>query len=159
MSFSLPIWMHCLLIIQHQSKKKIDLEYWFCVKDGCVTYELYRKVLRKINGKTVTMLRDNMGQEMPIKYFKKSLTDREKKTMVKLYKELYIEDAKFRAFKDGNIKEADPEVKRLKTISVEEYYKEILEDTHNTYSYLFEYPQTIEDTEFLLKSEQEQFPM
>ena len=61
--------------------------------------------------------------------------------------------------KDGNIKEADPEVKRLKTISVEEYYKEILEDTHNTYSYLFEYPQTIEDTEFLLKSEQEQFPM
>lgn len=64
------------------SKKKIDLEYWFCVKDGCVTYELYRKVLRKINGKTVTMLRDNMGQEMPIKYFKKSLTDREKKTMV-----------------------------------------------------------------------------
>ena len=137
------------------SKKKIDLEYLFCVKDGCVTYGLYRKVQKKIQGKDVIMIRNSMGHELSERYFKKSLTDREKKIMVKLYRELDIEDVKLRAFKDGDIKEAAPEIRKLKSMDVEEYYSKIIEEVHFRNSYLFEDPHNIENTNYLLKSEQE----
>lgn len=113
------------------SKEK--MEYLFCVHGGIATYGKYKKVYKQIQGNDVIMFRNCMGHELPEKFFKKSLTEYEKNQMVKHYKDIDCEDARLRAFKDGDIKEADSEIQKIKSMSVDEYYNKIIEETHRRY--------------------------